>query len=240
MAMKEHPWSDRQSTVSHALWFRNIVDSHQITRAWIAELKIEPAKYFMELSINPELRDSVTQLERVYGMEDPISALGKLQDDTLPEDLLRRLESAALTLQVVTLQKLDGPRDLHERLERICFNEGRACAQRRWPSLPQETANDMRGLYSVLCGHPLVGEPGREPFLVTRLTRLEARVELFFCPHQSRHSSVTGVATALCELQAHWLRGFLYGLNSRTVLQHRCRDGHDGYSRCVQRWYFMT
>ena len=85
--MREYPWHQRKALLKHRRWFCNLVDLHGLTQSWMKETEFHPngASY---------LTEDLKLLESI-----PDVRLEQLLDDTAPEDLLARLESAVLSAQ---------------------------------------------------------------------------------------------------------------------------------------------
>lgn len=235
----EQNWFHRHVTFEQDQRYRNLLDRHRITLAWIQELELDrPAKLIGKegssgsAPLGAELRAMVRYLESVS----PASRLEDLLDDTTPDDVLQRLEHAILALQSWVLQKIlgqTGLRDLptiRNRLEQAAWRAGRDCAHERWPALPAWEQNDLRALFSAFQDNPIYGNWGDGGILLRRAVSKEILFETRRCPHALAHPELQGSAQDLCDLYGHWSRGFAYSLNPRVVLD-TSRESH-----CLQSW----
>jgi hypothetical protein len=107
----------------------------------------------------------------------------------------------------------------------------------RWPDLPAEARADLRGVLAAYRDSPFTGLPGRESLLLRRGVRDELNLILLDCPHRSPWFETRAVADPLCDLHAHWARGYAYSLNTRISIEHARGDGEG--RRCEQRWRFL-
>jgi hypothetical protein len=177
--------------------------------------------------------------------DQPDEAIDTFLDDTLPEDMLGRLERAVWAVQSWTLNRLldrasaaEKP-SLRAMLEQIAWKSGRKAAAARWKDLPAASREDLRGLLLAMTDSPFTGQLGLDAFLVRRALPREIELELRVCPHQIPHPETRGqpIAEELCGLHAHAMRGFLYELNNGVSLEHQCAGKDSG--RCTQRWFFV-
>jgi len=251
--MREQIWNRRTASTQHYRWYRNLADLHGVTASWLRDLGVERPSYFLSRGVS-----SINSLGGALGAsgkgaaalsEDLSSALWMLEqssldsilDDSKPEELLARLEITIWSVQCWTASALIEQAPDREkastmnRLEQSAWQAGRACADRRWGSLAAEARERAPALLGALRDSPLSGNPGRENFLLQRLTEREARVELRICPHVPPFTSSLGTSDQcdrLCRLHAHFTQGFLYSLNTKAIFEQSSPEGR----RCEQRW----
>lgn len=169
--------------------------------------------------------------------------LETLLDDSTPEELLSRLEYTIWAMQAWTYSNIFQKTPANERdalrnaLEQSSWKAGRQCGQDRWAKLPKRYRNDIRDLLRTLQDSPLSGYPHRKAFLILRGTPQVVQLELLSCPHTSPYHEVQAIASPLCELHSHWMRGFLYGIHHQTLLEHIVSSKKGG-KRCQQVWCF--
>lgn len=233
--MREQPWNLRRATQWHHRWYRDLLEMHSLTLAWLAELQLERPAHFVGPTVDVETQAVLKQLEQLIAvtmgrMADPDSrgGLDAILDDTRPEDLLSRLDHAIRSAQAITLKSL-AP-ELLAQLEAVTFKCGKDSATSRWGHW-LGGREDLRALLEATLNNPFWGRDG---VLVRRALSSEVRIELLSCPHLSLIPTVQMAADPVCEAQGQWLRGFVYGLNSKAVVHHQI--GRDG-RRCSQRWF---
>jgi hypothetical protein len=256
-------WHERRATTQHHRWYRNLVELHGLTQAWIRELGGEPEgaggrpRHLLQRGIAPsdEVNETLWMLERltrapdvappVSGSEpgdDSVTDLEALLDDTSPDDLLGRLERAVWAVQAWTLSSLiqstpepDRPA-LRNQLEQLSWKAGRDCARRRWSTMPANVRSDARGVLAALADAPPFGRPETTALLIERAIAAEARFELQVCPHRRTYGELAlagPLVDDLCRLHAHWIRGFVYELHPALRAEHRIGEGG---RRCAQSW----
>ncbi len=242
--MREHPWHQRRPTAHHHLWYRNLMELHQVTQEWVNELKLPRPSHFLGHKASPEVRETVARLEGAVENllhPDEEGGLDRLLDDTSPDSLLTRLQNSVETLQGWSLRGiLDRTPDserakLMGQLEQGTWKRGRACASERYGRLPAASREDLRTVLAAAEGLPLHPDRLGPAFLLERALRDELQLELHHCAHRSRNPALLAVADPLCSLQDAWVRGFLYELNPRIRLEKSRAPGADG--RCRHRWW---
>ena len=232
------PWHQRSPVTEHYQWFRNLVELHELTKAWLTEVQIDRPSYFLTRGFSRRVGENLWMLESLSEkkMEDFL-------DDTHPNDMLARLDHAVWAVQAWTLTHFQihcppGDREsLSSLFEQLSWKAGRKCAQTRWKNLISTRPNpslDLKTILLALHDSPFAGYPQKNPFLIQRALTQEITLELFCCPHQQKYHEVGVVADRLCELHWHWLRGYAYGLNSKTSGELKKSS-----PRCIQHWYFL-
>jgi hypothetical protein len=230
----EQPWHLRRVTAKHEHWFRGLVDWHELTRAWVGELapSENPRSLYVSRGFDHRVSENLWMLESLAD-----ARLEALLDDTYPEDTLARLERTVWAAQAYTLMTLlersreeDQPA-VYSKLESVSWKQGIACAGRRWPHGIGGGAPDLRTLWLALGASPFVPSTLEESFLVRRVVRAEARLELRRCPHRQPYEEVRPVADLLCRLHAQFLRGFLYALCPPVAVESEIAE-----PRCRQDW----
>src|SRR5262245_40166773 len=96
--MTEDPWHLRFSTAIHEQWFKNLLELHELTQSWIKELSVDRIYSKIVKTISDEASQDLWMLDLL-----PQSKLDDLLDDTLPDDLLRRLEHTLWSIQSAVL-----------------------------------------------------------------------------------------------------------------------------------------
>lgn len=239
--MREQPWDQRIATHYHYHWYENLLDLHQLTSAWLKDLDLERPSWFTGPHVSPRIRDTIGRFEKAAGPEHKIESLETLLDDTLPEDLLGRFNETVETVQAWVLQSsLDQATSTNKdfllsRMGQASWRAGRECSIKRWKEPSRQGMDDLRGVLASFKTSPILGFPSEDGLLVCRATSSEIILELRACPHQSSNPAVHRVADELCQLQSHWIRGFVYPLNSKICVDHS-RTGNI----CSQRWYLLS
>ena len=176
-------------------------DLHTLTLDGLAELEIDVNQFTSSL---PQSRDTLL-LNNLA--EDP----SHVWDDTLPEDLLKRLKT-----QITSIQSRLSKRSLKDgtqaRLLKSAETSGARCARARWPELQ---SSDLRNIIATLKNHPAT-------FLVRRATPGEVLIQFRNCSHED----------GMCDLQFHWIRGFVSAL----CPDKRLKITRVSSEPCVQRW----
>jgi hypothetical protein len=212
-------WHKRQIHFEHYQRFEQLLELHQITAAWIHELKEvgkDRPSHALDRGLPREITDQLWMLESL-GRE----GLESLLDDTSTTDVLSRLERTIWSVQGYTLAKfqertqgVEAKAALKSILEQTCWRLGRNYAEKRWSELPSTTRGSMAQLSLTLNDTPFGNGPDHQCGLLTiRVTEREANFERLQCPHRQAHSEVSNVADSLCNLHFHWIKGFAYGLN---------------------------
>jgi hypothetical protein len=233
----EQPWHLRRVTAKHEHWFRGLVDWHELTRAWVAELAPADAPKGLHVSrgFDPVVAENLWMLESLAD-----ARLESLLDDTMPEDTLARLERTVWAAQAYTLVTLlersreeDQPA-LYSKLESVSWKQGVACAKRRWPAgLGGDP--DLRALWLALGQSPFAPSTLEDSFLLRRAVRADAQLELRRCPHQQPFPEVRPVADLLCQLHTQYLRGFFYELCPPVAV-----ESETATPRCRQKWVLQA
>ncbi len=231
-------WYSRRLKAEHQQWFRNLVDFHEITLGWLGELKIDRLPHELPRGVSPKLDKSIS--ENLWMLNSlPSRNLNALLDDTCVDDTLARLEHALWAVQAWTLGHLlekDARGALENLLEQVSWKLGRKCAEARWKGILRSATEDLPRLVSTLSDSPFAGYPHETNFLPQRETRAEVALELRTCPHQSPYPEIKPYSDLLCHLHTHWMRGFIYALNSKATVELK-RGSHE--LRCTQRWFFI-
>lgn len=243
--MSQHGWHVRSPTTEHYQWFRNLGDLHALTVSWMKELHPDEspdAAFKLTRVQTPGLEQMLERLN-AFTHEQIQPSLDELLGERTPNELLKELEKIVCSIQAWTLSNILEKTDeaelepLANLLERSSFEAGRRACEQRWKSLPETQTSDIRSILTLCRDSPFAGFPHLDAFLIQRATEREMRVELLQCPHQSPYWEVRECADDLCALQVHWIRGFTYGLNTRTLIEH---DMGSESKRCIQRWSFIT
>jgi hypothetical protein len=159
-----------------------------------------------------------------------------LDDDTWPEDVLRRLERGVRAIQ---LKELAERLSKKTELDSASYQAGQDSASRRWTAADPNEGSiapaDKRSLILALYHSPLGGLEGPSSFLIRRSLITEVSVELRACPHRLAerpgHGASAETLDELCRQQFHWLRGYFGFLNpALTPVLSRPRG------RCVVSW----
>jgi hypothetical protein len=231
--MRENPWHLRLPTTEHFQWFKNLVTLHELTLAWLQELRLDPSLEPYTRGLNPQVSENLWMLNQLSKKN-----MSDILDDTLPEDLLGRLEHCIWAVQASTLQILAGKNSENysnpqkeNSLEQISWKFGIAAVEARWPELVRKGCKDLRDILLAMNDSPFAGYPRGGGFLVRRAIQTEIQLELRACPHQSHYYEVKSVADHLCRLHAYWIRGFAHALNKKVQIEHVVQS-----PRCLQRW----
>ncbi|MCM2323583.1 MAG: hypothetical protein NDJ90_10020 [Oligoflexia bacterium] len=232
--MREHTWNERAADHRHHRKFRKLIQLHELTLAWIQELKIERAPYLLARGLNPDVTEQLWILDSLT----PESRLESLLDDTSVEDVLGRLKTTVWAVQAYTLSALlekTAKKDrsaLDSALEQASWKTGRRTAEEHWKDQSASSRDDLRVLIRTVLSAPFLEEPESEGLLIKRALREEALIEFLACPHSKASvPELAPIAGELCRLHGHWLRGYAYGLNNRIAVE-ACPSG----PRCGQRW----
>lgn len=234
-------WHLRPINSEQVQWFRNLIDLHALTLAWLkAEDKPELSKLFpveclgLE-SISPKSLDRALEARLL---------------DTYPEELLARTESLVWRAQAQVLSELIESEPaksrtlLRARLEQAAWHAGAVCAEQRWPTLrtllpnapaiAREAKRDLRIVHQALSDSPF-----SRGTVTLRATASDLRIESGHCAHHIDDPAVRAVSGDLCQLQAHWVRGFAAGLNPEIGIEYVPLSPGEPGSRCRQRWFFV-
>lgn len=248
--MREQPWHLRRSSNDHELWYQNLVDLHDMTLGWLKDLSAQSGQSKMErapadqLKITEDLPWVINALTETGALAE--RGLENILDDTLPEDLLGRLQQNILQGQVWALHAVfektpeNQKAEVTALLEQSSWRAGRDSALKRWPKfglLDDSRKNDLRAIYQAFHFGPLSGFPLTKNILLRRSILQETQLEWLQCPHQSTEPEVLSVAQELCRLQTAWCRGFTYSLNTRVQIEYTPRDSK--HARCSQRWTWV-
>jgi len=239
-------WSARRIGVEHPIWFRNLKEVHALTLAWLGAIETGRPSHLLArgMEANRVNEDVVASLWMLDALDNPDedAALRSLLDDLSVNDSLARLDRAVWTAQAWTLARfMDRAPDKDKtavlnQLEQEAWKRGLECGTRRWPVLAESLKNDMRSLLLAAREAPWAARPGVLPYLVVRALPQEAEVELLACPHRCDWIEISGAPTTadrLCGLHEHWMRGFVYHLNTKLLIE---RLPVSPAGRCRQRW----
>ena len=148
-------------------------------------------------------------------------------DDTMPGDVIGRLEGTIWSLQSLVLRHYLTLPETEARLHLVAQACGQKVARNDWSGFAQTGEPSLRRLVLTLAGTPFAN-----PYLVVRATRSEACIELLQCAHRSAYPEVRDLADSLCVLHGQWLRGFAHGIHPRVEIQST-RE----HERCRQNWW---
>jgi hypothetical protein len=225
---REYPWHQRKASLKHHRWFKNIVDLHSITQAWLEEVPVDQSE-------DPHLTADILLLE---SMTD--ARLEHLLDDTSPQDLLGRLEASIRAVQTWTHSKIFSESKgaetdrLSSVLEQATWKQGRAVAEKRWPRLPEASRSDLRILFLTLIDSPMALGLGEDAFLLTHGLSHGLRFEFHACPHAMLFSDIMYSESGICALHSAWVRGYLYALNPKIQMEYFPVPRPN--QRCAQHW----
>jgi len=231
--MRENPWHLRLPTIEHYQWFHNLIALHEFTLECIKKVNPTGLPDFVKNALSPEIAENLSLLNSLSDVK-----LETLLDDTLPEDLLGRLEHAIWAIQSVTILHLDKKENAHLKpeinLEEISHQLGTNLANKRWAILKKKYLNhvDSRDILLAMNDTPLSGYPYGNGFLIKRAIKKEIQIELRACPHRVNFHEVLPAADRLCTLQSFWTKGFIKALNPMMSLEHEIKS-----PRCIQRWH---
>lgn len=231
--MERQPWHERRAGTEHIRWFQSLVELHELTRAWIESVRMERPEYELTRGLSKEATENLWMLESLTNTQ-----LSDFLDDTLPEDLLGRLDHAVWAAQAITLRGLSPEAGALEPtllsvLEQASFRHGRKIAELKWRANRGLGELTLPRALLALSDSPLSGLPRTHGFLTRRALPHELDLLWRSCPHRSRYPEIEGVADVLCDLHTHVLRGYLYVLNHHALLQKsRLPSGECGL-RCT-------
>ena len=227
---REHPWHARRLSVKHYESFQGLVAFHELTQAWLADLKIDQKSNLISRGVSSQFSADVWMLASLAKAK-----LEDLLDDSTPDELLSRIEHTVWGNQVWTLMNLQAQTSgveksaLQSRLEQTSFKVGREYGAKRWPKF--EGSGDLRRILLAMIEIPLFSGVGSEALLICRSVPHAVKVELRVCPHQRPFSALKDVQDLLCQLHNHWMRGYAYSLNSKIVWEYQPQR-----PRCTQNW----
>jgi hypothetical protein len=239
--MRDYPWNQRTALLKHHRWFRNLMDFHSITRAWIEECQ---PKGGATPQHSPHYSEDLKLLETL-----PDARLELLLDDTSPEDLLTRLEHSVWSVQGWTYSTLSDRQGgkgatpaaastLWSTLEQATWKQGQAVAEKRWQRIGESSRSDLRAIFLTMIDSPIALSLGEDAFLLKRGLPTHIEFEFRACPHDARFPETTSSTDELCALHSAWIRGYLYGLNPKAQLEYLGRNADR--PRCSQIWKIMT
>ncbi len=240
--IREQPWHIRRASHWHHQWYRDLMELQKITLGWLKELNIDRPSHFLGPSVNSAVRESIRGLEQAADLAlqaDTAGGLESLLDDTSPDDCLGRIEMAIQSLQGWTLRSIldrtppDGLASLLGQLEQSSWKSGAACGALRWKNPDPAEYSDLRAVLFAFRDNPLCAVKHKDGILVRRAIRREISLELRICPHQSGNAAIASVASELCSLYSHWIRGFVYSLNPKVYVDYQ--PGSPTL-RCVHQW----
>ncbi|OFZ21248.1 MAG: hypothetical protein A2X94_07250 [Bdellovibrionales bacterium GWB1_55_8] len=231
--MREHPWHLPSITAKHYQQFRDLADLHDLTLSWLRELRMERESYFMPRGENRQIAEHLWMLA-------PLSdtRIDLLLDDSSPDELLSKLEYTVWTVQAWTLSNLlartpEGPAraSVESILDLTSWRQGRSVAEKRWKGLRIPPGREFRGILLALADTPFGSTVNGEHVLIKRSVPDELEIEWLSCPHQKSFPDVLPVSDRLCHLHSHWVRGFIYALDSKVATSDRVPG-----TRCSQKW----
>ena len=222
--MREYPWHQRKALLKHHRWFRNLLDFHDITRAWVTAGELD-------LASNPFLSEDLKLLESISDVR-----LEMLLDDTSTEDLLGRLEHSVWAVQGWTYQMLKDPAQpsLMKILEQTTFIRGKAVAEQRWSRIGKPLRKDLRAIFLTLVDSPMSLSLGEDAFLLKRGLADDVEFEFRACPHAIHFAGEVAGASDLCALHSTWIQGYVLGMNGNAQIEYIPRT-HEGM-RCTHHW----
>lgn len=240
--MERVPWSEgwhrRVPTAEDRQRFKNIASIHAVTRSWLNEITPERQTHALSRIEAPGIQENLWLLEGLSDTHSP-AALDTLLDDSSPNELLDRMERTAWIVQAWTLSSLFEKTPAGEKpalmniLAQSSWKCGRECAQQRWSRFPVKDRGDLRALLTAFLDSPICQTPSKKSLLVQRVTRESCQVDLLSCPHTSQYPEVKSLCDSLCELQSHWMRGFLYALNTQVHVDYQPGEKQ---TRCSHHW----
>ena len=236
--MRKNPWHLRTPSTEHYQWFRNLVDLHRITESWRAESAVSTLTNRTTPSLGRKIKETLWMLDELLN-----KTIEDYMDDTLPQDMLGRLDQAVWTVQAETLSTLLGKTNSpeteilsktgEELLRQNAWKLGKSCVETRWrPLINRGGQAPLREVLLALQDTPFSGYPNGDGFLVKRAVPTQIEIELRSCPHYSQYAEVHSVADSLCLLHTHWMTGFASALNEKIKVEHLQES-----RRCLQRWY---
>lgn len=239
--IRETPWHLRKPDHEHYRVFRNLVEIHAITQGWLSTIEKDQKRhtYLMPRVQTQNIDENLWMLEKLSSTYTP-EDLDRLLDDQTPDELLGKLEKTIWIVHAWTLTELKKQTSAEEQsalgnlLEQSSWKSGRDCAQNRWKSLVEKPRESLQSLIHCFMDSPMHLHAERSPFLIRRATDSEVTLELLSCPHQSLFPEVRAQAVDLCALHTHWMRGFVYTLNTQAVADYHPSTGEK--INCVLNW----
>lgn len=222
-------WHERRSGLTHLKWFENLGDLHDLTLAWIADLKIERTEDALSRGLSKKALDNVWMLQSIRQ-----TRLDDILDDTSPDEVLKRLDHTVWAVQATTLTQIQSNDStaLQALLEQTAFRFGQNLAESRWGdwALIGNASADLA--LEALSDSPFSGRVELPGFLVRRSLPSEFQFHWRSCPHTRTDPEVAGLATLLCDLHFQALRGFTYRMNPRLELTLRRPPAHT-HGECI-------
>lgn len=211
-------WHERRSGLVHLKWFENLCDLHELTLAWISDLKIDRADTALSRGLGKEALENVWMLESIRDTQ-----LDDFLDDTSAEDLLARLDHTIWAVQAATLEQIQSqdPSALRAILEQTAFRFGRNLAESRWRAWSELGQSRADLALAALHDSPFAGHGFHPSFLVRRKLAHEFQFLWRSCPHSRHYPEIGRSQTLLCDLHYQALRGYIYALNPRLELTLR-------------------
>ena len=242
------PWNVRHpNPAEHQAW-RNCLQLHDLTLAWLTDLGLDPREFHkaLEKGMSPILAPVFRALE----LRDFESVL--ISDQ--PLEALDRVHHVAWSLHAWSLKRIltksETPKFESERaillnqLEQTSWKAGRAAFAERWsglhsprletgPARPVETAL-LALIDTFLTGISVAQDLRPDPFLIRRSLPDTVELELLRCPHTLPALEAESVKDELCRLHSEWMRGFIYAANPKVVMETARKLPESG--RCRQVW----
>jgi len=219
--MRNSAWHLWKPTSEHSIRIRHLVDINHLTTAWLKDLELEQdqGEYKLRRVFSPGAKENLDMLERLTKAAVP-THINAILNDLSPDEFIERLESVIWSAQAWSLSRVytETPQSermaLKSELIKSSFKSGRHSAQTRWPYFPNEGRKNLRVLYSSLRDTPFAGYPHTNGFLLRRGVHNFVEFELLQCPHRTELPEVKAIADDLCLFQSHWIRGYIYELNT--------------------------
>jgi hypothetical protein len=245
--MENTLWHEPRPSLEHYQWFQNLIDFQKISQNWLKDLRLDKPNlpHHLKRAVSPKIRDRFFDLG-VALTPQSIDQLHEVLDDAHPFEFLSRLEHTVWSFQAWTLRNIfentlpEEKEAVRNLLEQSAWKSGRTCAEERWMGFSNQSAQDLTQILGTFLNCPLWNSSQSNPFLTRRVLPNLIEIELFHCPHQTPYLEVEPSSHELCHLHSHWIRGFIYSLNTKVIVEHTVRSSEEIDSRCYQRWRFHS
>lgn len=241
---RDYPWHLWQPTPEHSNRIRHLVDLNELTTSWLSRIKNKQnlGPYQLQRVFSPGADENLNMLEKLTHALVP-THMNAILNDLSPENFIEKLESTIWSTQMWSLNRIyhDTPLEEHAALKNeLCtssFMCGKNASLEKWPHFPFDAREDLKAILSSLRDTPFSGYPHGSSFLLRKSSKNHICIELLSCPHQQKTIPIeNSAADDLCLFQMHWIRGFIYEINTQITFEYLKNSTQSTRGHCIYNW----
>ncbi|MBI4925296.1 MAG: hypothetical protein HY843_05160 [Bdellovibrio sp.] len=200
-------WHTLDINLKHLFWLQNLAELDLL----LQELT--------ELYEKTDIPKTTLDFNMIYSFDYLSQHLKKACQTQTTEEYLINFENHLIKHQKKLASYLTQNGNLmYSKLQEIALQNGKSCAQKRWPHQCSEqnskSLKTTESLLSALAHTPWSGLPIKNAFFIKRLHTTEIQFQWLICPHTQQQYFSTKEADLLCTLYLACMQSYLTQLNN--------------------------